>query len=93
MEVWNEAWETWDAKIEDVIEEERDRMLVIGRVRAVGAASGVELDEWGAVRYTFREGRIVRVGGVFDLDREQMLSALGADRERRRRTRRTESEQ
>jgi ketosteroid isomerase-like protein len=76
METWNEAWETWDAEIEEVIEEGRDRMLVIGRVHAVGSASGVELDEWGAVRYTFREGRIVRVDGVFDRDRDRVIDAM-----------------
>jgi ketosteroid isomerase-like protein len=72
MEVWNEAWAEWNAEIVDVIEEGRDRVLVIGRIHAVGATSGLSLDEWGAVRYTFREGRIVRVDGIFDPDLEQL---------------------
>jgi ketosteroid isomerase-like protein len=74
MEVWNEAWGEWDAEIHDVIEEGRDRILVVGRIHAVGAASGVELDEWGAVRYTFRDGRIVRVDGIFHSDRDRVLN-------------------
>ena len=73
MELWNEAWDTWDAEIEEVIEEGRDRFLVVGRVHAVGSASGIELDEWGAVRYTFRDGRIVRIDGMFGPDRDQVL--------------------
>ena len=79
MEVWNEAWEKWDAEIEDVVEEGRDRILVIGRIHAEGSASGVKLDEWGAVRYTFRDGRIVRVDGAFDPDRGRALDALAGN--------------
>lgn len=78
MEIWNEAFPTWDAEIEQVIDEGRDRILIIARVQAEGSASGVKLEEWGAVRYTFREGRILRVDGAFDTDRGRMLEALGA---------------
>ena len=74
MEVWNEAWAEWDAEIEDIIEEGRNQVLVVGRIRAVGAASGIELDEWGAVRYTFRDGKIVRVDGIFHPDRDRVLT-------------------
>ena len=81
MEIWNEAWRTWDAEIEEVIEEGRERILVIGRIKAEGSASGVKLDEWGAVRYTFREGRIVRVDGAFDPDRARVLAVLAASDE------------
>jgi hypothetical protein len=83
MEIWNEAWGKWDADIEDVLEEGRDRMVVIARFRAEGSASGVMLDEWGAVRYTFRKGRVVRVDGAFDPDRDRVLDVLpkaGGDR-------------
>ena len=76
MVTWNEAWDSWDAEIEEIIEEGRDRMLVIGRIHAVGSASGIELAEWGAVRYTFREGRIARVDGSFDPDRNRVLNAM-----------------
>jgi ketosteroid isomerase-like protein len=77
METWNEAWGTWDAQIDEIIHEERDRIVVVARVHAEGAASGAKLDEWGAVRYTFREGRIVRVDAALDPDRTQVLHALG----------------
>jgi ketosteroid isomerase-like protein len=76
MEIWNEAWRKWEAEIEEVIEEGRDRILVIARIYAEGSASGIKLDEWGAVRYTFREGRILRVDAAFDPDRDRVLDAL-----------------
>jgi hypothetical protein len=42
----------------------------------VGAASGIKLGEWSVVRYTFREGRILRVDGALDPDRAKALAAL-----------------
>ena len=76
MELWNEAWREWDAEIDEIIEEGRDRVVIVSRIHAEGAASGIKLDEWGAVRYTFREGQILRVEGVFDPDRNGALDAL-----------------
>lgn len=76
MEIWNEAWRNWRGEIQELIEEGRDRIVVVARVYAEGSASGIELDEWGAVRYTFREGRILRVDAAFDLDRDRALGAL-----------------
>jgi hypothetical protein len=80
MEIWNEAWGKWNADIEDVIDEGRDRILVIAYFRAEGSASGVKLEEWGAVRYTFRKGRIVRVDAAFDPDRDRALHVLPEDK-------------
>jgi ketosteroid isomerase-like protein len=76
MEIWNDAWRKWDAQIEEVIEEGRDRILIIARIYAEGSTSGVKLEEWGAVRYTFREGRIIRVDAAFDPDRDRALDAM-----------------
>jgi ketosteroid isomerase-like protein len=76
MEIWNEAWRNWRGEIEEIIEEGRDRVLVIARVYAEGSGSGIKLDEWGAVRYTFREGRILRVDAAFDSDRDRARGAL-----------------
>ena len=78
MELWNEAWQEWSAEIDDVIDEGPDQILILARVHCVGAASGVELDEWTGVRYTFRNGRIFRVDGAFNPDRDGVLQALGA---------------
>ncbi len=44
-----------------------------------GSASGVKLEEWGAVRYTFRNGRIARVDAAFDPDRDRALHVLPED--------------
>ena len=78
MEEWNEAWREWDAEIDEVIEEGRDQVLIVARLYGEGAASGIRLDEWGAVRYTFREGRILRIDGAIDPGRDGVLDALGA---------------
>jgi ketosteroid isomerase-like protein len=78
MEVWNEAWREWDAEIDEIIEEGRDQVLIVARVYGEGAASGIKLDAWSAVRYTFREGLILRVDGAIDPDRDRALDALGA---------------
>ena len=81
MEEWNEAWREWDAEIDEVIEEGSDRVLIVARLHGEGAASGIRLDDWAAVRYTFREGRILRVDGAIDADRDRVLNALGATAE------------
>ena len=78
MEVWNDAWREWGGDIEDVIDEGRDQVLIIARVYGEGAASGIRLDGWGAVRYMFRDGRILRVEGAFDPDKRRALDALRA---------------
>jgi hypothetical protein len=76
MADWNEAWQEWDAEIDEIIEEGRDQVLFIARVSGVGAASGIKVDEWSAGRYTFREGRILRVEGALHSDKERALAAL-----------------
>ena len=81
MEEWNEAWREWDAEIDEVIEERSDQVLIVARLHGEGAASGIRLDDWAAVRYTFREGRILRVDGAIDADRDRVLNALGATAE------------
>ena len=78
MEIWNEAWPKWDAEIDQIIEEGRDRVVVVARVYGEGAVSGIRLDAWGAVRYTFRDGLILRVEGGIDPDRGRVLDSLGA---------------
>ena len=80
MEDWNDAWREWDAEIDEIIEEGRDQVLFIARVSGVGAASGIKVDEWSAARYTFLEGRILRIEGALRSDKERALEALGAIR-------------
>jgi ketosteroid isomerase-like protein len=78
MEVWNEAWKTWEARIDEIIENGRYQVLIVARVYGEGAASGIKLEEWIVVRYTFREGRILRVDAALDPDRAAALDALPA---------------
>jgi ketosteroid isomerase-like protein len=76
MEIWNEAWRDWRADIDEIIEDGRDRIVVIARVYAEGSASGVKVQEWAAVRYMFRQGRILRVDAAFFPDRDRALAGL-----------------
>ena len=78
MADWNEAWQEWDAEIDEVIEEGPDQVLFVARVSGEGAASGIKVEEWSAARYTFREGRILRLDGAIDPNRDRVLDALGA---------------
>jgi hypothetical protein len=59
-----------------LIEEAPDRILVVARHYGEGLASGVNLEQWGAVRYTVRHGRIVRVDAFFGPDREGAVEAM-----------------
>ena len=52
-----------------------DDVLVIGRFRARGRESGVEIDSTIAWLYAFRHGRIVRARGY--LDPQEALEAAG----------------
>ena len=77
MADWNQAWGKWNAVIDEVIDG-RDEVVFVARVHAVGAASGITMDEWSAVRYIFQEGRILRVEGAVDPDRGRALELLAA---------------
>ena len=77
MEQWSQSFRNWRAEVDEVIEEAPDRILIIARHSGEGIASGVELEQWGTVRYTVRHGRIVRVDGFFGPDREGVVEAIG----------------
>ena len=70
MEEWSGAWRSWRIELEDVIEVALDKVLVTGRHIGVGLASGAEIEQWGAVLYTFRRGRILRVDVFFFADKD-----------------------
>jgi ketosteroid isomerase-like protein len=76
MELWSQSFRNWRAEVDEVIEEAPDRILIIGRHSGEGIASGVELEQWGAVRYTVRHGRVVRVDGFFGPNREGVVEAI-----------------
>jgi hypothetical protein len=76
MQAWNEAWDSWDADIQEVIDEAPNRIVVVARIKFEGHSSGIQMNEWGAVKYTFRDGRILRVDGALERDRDRVLGAL-----------------
>jgi ketosteroid isomerase-like protein len=75
MEQWAQSFRNWRAEVDEVIEEAPDRILIIARHSGEGTASGVKLEQWGAVRYTVRHGRIVRVDAFFGPDRDGAVEA------------------
>jgi ketosteroid isomerase-like protein len=79
MEVWADSFKNWRAEVEEVVEEGPDRFRIVARHSGEGIASGVRLEQWGAIRYTFRHGRIVRVDAFFGPDRADAVEALGAE--------------
>src|SRR5947208_14385089 len=68
MEDWSGAWRSWRAEIERVIQIAPDKVLVTAHHIGEGRASGVEIEKWGAVLYTFRRGKILRVDGYLFSD-------------------------
>ena len=77
MALWAQSFRNWRAEVDEVIEEAPDRILIIGRHSGEGIASGVKLEQWGALRYTVHNGRVVRADGFFGPDRKRVVEALG----------------
>lgn len=67
-----ETWETFNASAEE-FRDLGDRVLVLGRMRGRGRASGVEVDTEYAMVVEFRVGRVCRSRGY--LDRGEALRA------------------
>ena len=72
MEEWNAAWRSWRAEIEDVVEVAPNKVLITARHIGEGLASGAKVEQWGAVLYTFRRGKILRVDGYLFSDRDSV---------------------
>jgi hypothetical protein len=72
MEEWNAAWRSWRAEIEDVVEVAPNKVLITARHIGEGLASGAKIEQWGAVLYTFRRGKILRVDGYLFSDRDRV---------------------
>jgi ketosteroid isomerase-like protein len=77
MEAWADSFKDWRAEAEEVIEEDHDRFRIIARHTGEGIASGIALEQWGAMRFTVRHGRIVRVDAFFGPNRAEVVEALG----------------
>jgi hypothetical protein len=72
MEEWNAAWRSWRAEIEDVVEVAPNKVLITARHIGEGLVSGVKVEQWGGVLYTFRRGKILRVDGYLFSDRDSV---------------------
>ena len=76
MEDWGDSWRSWQVEIEDVVEVAPNKVLVTGRHIGEGLASGVKLERWGGILYTFRRGKILRVDGYLFTDKEKLSQAV-----------------
>jgi SnoaL-like domain len=78
MEDWSGAWANWRVEIEDVLEVAPNKVLVTGRHIGEGLSSGAPIERWGAVLYTFRRGKILRVDGFLFSDKESVSEAVSS---------------
>jgi hypothetical protein len=76
MEDWAGSWRSWRVEIEDVVEVAQEKVLVLGRHVGEGLASGATIERRGAVLYTFRRGKILRVDGFLFRDDESVSEAI-----------------
>ena len=80
-EAWRDflgVWKEWRVEVEEYLELDNERVLVLTRHSGRGKSSGLELSEVGAKGaglYQVRGGRVIR--NVFYFDRERALDELG----------------
>jgi ketosteroid isomerase-like protein len=73
---WDDWHSVWDVTVQlDEVRDLGDTVLAIGRIRALGEGSGIDLDGPIALVYEFEEGLIRRARAY--LDPEQALDAVG----------------
>jgi ketosteroid isomerase-like protein len=72
---WLEPWETYHARVEDVIDAGDDRVVVLTRDHARPKGSSAEIDFRGAPVWTVRGGKIARI--EFYWNRAEGLAAAG----------------
>ena len=74
LQDWSDAWADWNTEPEAFIDA-GSAVIVVVRMVAKGAGSGVELDRQDAIVYRFSEDRIVRAD--YYNSRDQALKAAG----------------
>lgn len=62
---WDKTWAKWEVEPSD-IREMGDHVLIIGRVKGEGRASGLELDQPVAYLFEFRDGLLAYGATFFD---------------------------
>jgi ketosteroid isomerase-like protein len=71
----DEAWEDRRVEVDELIDAPPDRVVVIGRMRGRGRASGVEVEARTAVVWTLRDGQATRV--TLYKTRDEAVQAVG----------------
>jgi ketosteroid isomerase-like protein len=74
LQDWSQAWADWNFQPEEFIDA-GDAVIVVIRMHAKGAGSGVELDRQDALVYRFRDDKILRTD--YYNSKEQALAAAG----------------
>jgi len=74
LQDWSEAWSNWEFEPEEFLDA-GNAVIVVIRMHAKGAGSGVELDRQDAIVYRFSEDKILRTD--YYNSKQQALEAAG----------------
>ena len=74
---WNEAWESVDYQVDDLIDAGGDQVVSVVTRHGRGRSSGAEVEVQVALLWTVRDGKVVSV--VWFPTREEALAAAGAE--------------
>jgi ketosteroid isomerase-like protein len=70
----SDAWDQFAPEVEEVIESEGERLVVVSVVRARGKGSGIEVEARGGMLFTVRDGKILK-GKFFQTKAEALAAA------------------
>jgi ketosteroid isomerase-like protein len=70
-----DAWDEWLPEFEEVIEVDRETVLIVTHVRARGKESGVPVEARGASVWSVRDGQVI--GAKLFQSKDEALRALG----------------
>ena len=74
LQEWSEAWSDWEFEPEEFIDA-GNAVIVVIRMHAKGAGSGVELDRQDAIVYRFSEDKVLRTD--YYNSKQQALEVAG----------------
>jgi ketosteroid isomerase-like protein len=75
FEVMMDAWDEWYPEFEEVVEIDRETVLIVTHVRARGKESGVPVEARGASIWSVRDGKVV--GAKLFQSKTEALEAVG----------------
>jgi ketosteroid isomerase-like protein len=75
MRVWTGTWDDWTVEVEQIIDADDDRVLLVARQSGRGKGSGIKVELQEFQVWTFRNGSVVHWKGF--LDRQEALEAAG----------------